>query len=50
MVFPADANGEVADWLERDGQRYGNMAAALEGHEVMVAAWALVAGTPTVVS
>ena len=50
MVFPADANGEVADWLERDCQRYGNMEAALEGHEVMVAAWALVASTPTVVS
>jgi hypothetical protein len=41
MVFPADANGEVADWTERDCQRYGNMSAALEGHEVMVAAWAL---------
>jgi hypothetical protein len=26
------------------------MEAALEGHEVMVAAWALVASTPTVVS
>jgi hypothetical protein len=50
MVFPADANGEVADWTERDCQRYGNMEAALEGHEVMVAAWDLVASTPTVVS
>jgi hypothetical protein len=50
MVFPADNAGKITDWLERDYQRYGNMESALEGHEVMVAAWALAASIPTVVS
>jgi hypothetical protein len=45
MVFPAD-DGKITDWTERDCQRYGNVESALEGHEVMVAAWA-VGGIPS---
>ena len=41
MVFPADDAGKITCWLERDYQRYENMESALEGHEVMVAAWAV---------
>jgi hypothetical protein len=40
MVFSAD-DGKIAEWTERDCQRYGNIESALKGHEVMAAAWAV---------
>jgi hypothetical protein len=37
MVFPADANGNVTDWVELACHRYMSMNEAVEGHAHMVA-------------
>ena len=39
MVFRADSDGKVTDWIEVDGQRYATEDAALAGHRAMVAMW-----------
>ena len=39
MVFRADSDGEVTDWLEVDGLRYATEDAAHLGHASLVAMW-----------
>jgi hypothetical protein len=39
MVFRADSDGEVTDWMEVDGLRYATEEAAHAGHASLVAMW-----------
>ena len=39
MVFRADSDGTVTDWLEVDGLRYETEDAAHAGHASLVAMW-----------
>ena len=39
MVFRADSDGTVTDWLEVDGLRYATEDAAHAGHASLVAMW-----------
>jgi hypothetical protein len=39
MVFRADSEGEIADWLDLDFVRYDSPEEAEEGHELMVEKW-----------
>ena len=39
MVFHADSDGTVTDWLEVDGLRYATEEAAHAGHASLVAMW-----------
>ena len=39
MVFRADSDGTVTDWMEVDGLRYATEDAAHAGHASLVAMW-----------
>ena len=39
MVFRADSDGKVTDWMEVDGLRYATEEAAHAGHASLVAMW-----------
>ena len=39
MVFRADSDGTVTDWMEVDGLRYATEDAAHLGHAALVAMW-----------
>lgn len=39
LVFRADSDGKVTDWIEVDGLRYATEEAAHAGHASLVAMW-----------